>query len=178
MKKTILQTQNNVRCFEKEAHRLFSKYEQSKSRVISLEDSKQQLLNLSIIQDKLLKDAIFCVESGIYRPAYIMAWAAFIDFYEEKISSDGLIKVHSVRNAWSKHKTIEELRENIVEQQLIEVGKEIGILTKHEVSVLKGNLTKRNNCAHPSDFIPNMNETIGYLAEIMNYIERINKRKL
>ena len=165
-------------CFEEEAHRLFAKYEKSKSRVISLEDSKKQLSNLSIVQENLLRDAIFCVEKGIYRPAYVMAWAAFIDFYERKISSDGLIKVHAVRNGWSKHRTIEELRENIVEQQLIEVGKEIGILTKHEVSVLKGSLTKRNNCAHPSDFVPNMNETIGYLAEIMNYIERINTRTL
>ena len=109
MKEFILSTQNNARNFERSAHLLFSKYEKSKSRVISLEDSKKKLSNLSIIQENLLKDAIFCVESGIYRPAYVMSWAAFIDFYEEKISSDGLVKVHSARIAWSKYNTIEEL---------------------------------------------------------------------
>lgn len=178
MKKFILDTQNCVTNFEKDAHRLFSKYEKSRSRIISLEESKRQLSNLSIDQENLLKDAIFCVESGIFRPAIVMAWAAFIDFYEQKISSDGLIKVYAARNAWSKFKTIEELRENIVEHQLIEVGKDLGILTKHEVSVLKGDLTKRNNCAHPNEFIPNMNETIGYLSEMMSYIERLDKRKI
>ena len=178
MDKFFLDIINNVKNFEKDAHKVFSKYELSKSRVISLEQSKSKLSNLSINQDKLLKDAIFCIEKGICRPAYVMAWAAFIDLYEEKIASDGLNKVYQVRPAWSKFKNIEELRENIVENQLIEVGKEIGLLTKHEVSILKGDLTKRNNCAHPSDFIPDMNETLGYLSEIMKYIEKISKKTL
>ena len=178
MDKFFLNIINNVNNLEKDAHKIFSKYELSKSRVISLEQSKSKLSNLSINQDKLLKDAIFCIEKGIYRPAYVMAWAAFIDLYEEKIASDGLNKVHQVRPAWSKFKNIEELRENIVENQLIEVGKEIGLLTKHEVSILKVNLKKRNNCAHPSDFVPDMNETLGYLSEIMKYIEKISKKIL
>jgi hypothetical protein len=172
------QTQEKVKKFEKDAHKIFSRFELSKSRVISLEDSKRKLSNLSIHQEQLLKDSIFCVECGINRPAYVMAWAAFIDFYEEKISSDSLVKIRQARSNWSKFKNIEELREGIAEYQLIDVGKDIGFLTKHEVSVLKANLTKRNNCAHPSDFSPSMNETIGYLSEIMNYIEKFDKRTL
>jgi hypothetical protein len=178
MKNFFIETHTNVKKFERDAHRIFSKHETSKSRVISLEDSKQKLLNLSISQEKLLKDSIFCVECELYRPAYVMAWAALIDFYEKKISSDNLGKVHHSRNNWVKYKTVEDLRESVAEYQLIEVGREIGFLTKHEVSVLKANLTKRNNCAHPSDFSPNMNETIGYLSEIMNYIEKFDKRPL
>lgn len=167
----------NANKFEEEAHAIFSRCEKSKSRIISLEQSKNKLLSLSINQDSLLKDAIFCIESEIYRPAYVMAWAAFIDFYEQKLASDGLKKIHQARPGWSKFNTIEEIREGVVENQLIEVGKDIGLLNKHEVAILKGNLTKRNNCAHPSDFIPDMNETIGYLSEIIRYIERLSNRK-
>jgi hypothetical protein len=36
-------------------------------------------------------------------------------------------------------------------------------------------LDRRNLCAHPSDYYPNLNMTLGYIAEILKAIEGLQK---
>src|SRR5438876_6483361 len=86
--------------FEEEANNELSKHESSKSRVISLEQTRKHLKGLSVQQDELFQQAFLCIERGIYRAAHVMAWAAFIDFVEQKLASDGLVKILSARPAW------------------------------------------------------------------------------
>lgn len=163
--------------FEAAAHELFAKHETSKaSRVISLTQTRKDLAGLSLLQESLLSDALRCVELGVYRAAHVMAWAAFMDFLEEKMAADGLKAVHAQRSAWKKHKTIEELQENVVEFQLLDVARDVGLLSKSATKTLHGMLSKRNECAHPSGYEPDLNEALGYISELLKRIRTLQAK--
>jgi hypothetical protein len=167
-----------VNNFKDEAHRILSKHETAKSRVVSLDETRRLLKVLSLKQDELFQEALGCIEKGIYRAAHVMAWAGFMDFLQEKISSDGLVKLMSLRPGWSKHKTIEDIRDNIPEFQLIEAARDMKLLSKSESKTLLGLLSKRNECAHPSGYKPNMNESLGYVSELLNRIDKLHTKQI
>ena len=123
------------------------------------------------------RQALRCVEHTLYRAAHVLAWAGFIDFLEEKLGLDGLVKLRAARTAW-KAGTLEELRESVVEYQLIEVAKELGLCTKTQMKALHGMLNKRNECAHPSDFYPDMNDTLGYISELLSRVTIMQPKTL
>lgn len=164
--------------FRDEANRILGKHEASKERVITVDLTLKKLSGLSIHQDELFQDALKCVERDINRAAIVMAWAGFIDFLQEKLASDGFVKVHSARPKWSKWKTIEELRDNVNEYQQIETARSVGLLSKTAMKALHGLLSKRNECAHPSDYKPDMNESLGYISEMLNRIVQLQKKTL
>jgi hypothetical protein len=159
--------------FRNEAHEILSKTESARSRIILLDQTRSRLLVLSLQQDELFQQALACTERGIFRAAHEMAWAGFMDFLEQKLSSDGLVKVKSVKTGWSQYRTIEEIRENVPEFQLIEAARDVGLLSKSETKTLLGLLSKRNECAHPSGYKPSLNESLGYISELLNRIERL-----
>ena len=99
-----------------------------------------------------------------------MAWAAFMDYLECKLASDGLVAVMRQRPKWAQHHSIEDLRENVVESQLLDVAAEVGLLSKQECKSLKGFLATRNECAHPGPYNPQMNETLGFVAALLNRV--------
>lgn len=164
-----------VKAFEREAHAVLSVHESAQSRVVLLEDTYRRLGKLSLRQDELLRQALRCVENSLFRAAHVMAWAGFMDFLEEKLASDGLKKLRTIRPAW-KAAAVEELRENIVEYQLIEAARDLGLCTKTEAKGLQGLLNKRNECAHPSDYFPLLNESLGYISEILQRMEQMRPR--
>ena len=166
------------RVFEDEAHQILSKHESAKSRVILLNQTRNRLNILSLLQNELFEQALICMERGIYRASHVMAWAGFMDFLEQKISSDGLVKIKSIRLGWLKYNSIEEIRENLPEHQIIEAARDIGLLSKSETKTILGLLSKRNECAHPSGYNPDMNESLGYVSELINRIEKLNSRSI
>jgi len=163
--------------FRDEAHKILSVHEESLSRVIELKQTYEELSNLSIQQDELFQQALRCVENRLFRAAHVMAWAGFIDFIEEKLASDSFKKLHSARPNW-KFSTIEELRELIPEFQIIEATYSVEICRKGQMRVLLGLLNKRNECAHPSKYDPNLNETLGYISELLQRINHMKPIKL
>jgi hypothetical protein len=168
----------SVREFERQAHALLAIHESSsKSRVVVLEDTYRSLGVLNLRQDDLMKQALRCTEAGLFRAAHVMAWAAFMDFLEEKFQSDGLVKLRAARTAW-KGKNIEEMREYVNEFQLIEATLDLGLSTKNEVKALHGLLNKRNECAHPSNYYPQLNETLGYVSEVLQRIKTLQPKTL
>lgn len=167
-----------VQKFRDEAHSILERHENSPSRIISLEDARRQVVGLSLYQEGLFDEAINCVEKGCFRAAHVMAWAAFMDYLVNKLASDGLKKVKAVKSGWSRFRDVEELREHIVEHQLIDAAKDVGLLSKAEKKTLHGLLAKRNECAHPSSHEPDMNEAIGYISELLKRIKSLEKKKL
>lgn len=164
--------------FEKQAHALLAIYESvSKSRVVVLDQTYRSVAALNLRQDDLMKQALRCIEEGLYRAAHVMAWAAFMDFLEEKYQSDGLVKLRAARSAW-KGKNIEEVREYVNEYQLVEASQDLGLNTKNEVKALLGLLNKRNECAHPSNYYPQLNDTLGYISEILQRIQTLQPKTL
>ena len=166
-----------AKLIEVDAHRILAVHEASLSRVVLLENSYNRLGKLSLHQDELLRQALRCVENSLFRAAHVMAWAGFMDFLEQKLASDGLKKLRTIRPKW-KAATTEELREYAVEFQIIEAARDLGLCTKTEAKGLHGLLNKRNECAHPSNFFPLLNESLGYISEILQRIEQIRKRKI
>ena len=87
--------------FQLEAHQILSRHEAAQSsRVIVLSDTYKKLGALNLRQDDLMRQALRCVENGLFRAAHVMGWAAFMDFLEEKLQSDGLVKLRGIRQNW------------------------------------------------------------------------------
>jgi hypothetical protein len=81
-----------ARAFQREAHQVLSVHEDAPSRVVLLEQTYKRLGALSLRQDEMLRQALRCIENELFRAAHVMAWAALMDFVEEKLASDGLKK--------------------------------------------------------------------------------------
>jgi hypothetical protein len=162
-----------ARAFAVEAHRILGVHEAAQqSRVALLDETYRQLTLLNLRQDDLMRQALRCAELGLYRGAHVMAWAAFMDYLEQKLASDGLVRLHEERPNW-KGRTIEEMREYVPERQLVEVTQPLGLCTKNEMQALVSLLNRRNECAHPSDYYPELNETLGYISETLKRLERL-----
>jgi hypothetical protein len=166
-----------VKAFEQEAHAMLATHEASGSRVIVLEESYEKLTKLSLKQDELFRQALRCVEHSLFRAAHVLAWAGFMDFLEEKLAFDGLVKLRAAYPAWVAT-NVEELRESVVEYQLIEAARKLGLCTKTQMKALHGMLNKRNECAHPSDFYPDVNDTLGYISELLSRVVILQPKTL
>lgn len=177
MKKNIFNLIIKTKKFVDDAHKILDKQEDSKSRIVTLTDSYKKLQQLSIKQDDLFKQAFTCLERECFRAAHVMAWAAFIDFIEEKIFEDGGKKIKKIRPNW-KGKNPEELREGTAEFQIIDSLKDIGLCAKTETKAIQGLLNKRNECAHPNDYYPGLNESLGYISELLSRIDTLYKKSI
>lgn len=153
--------------FMEEATKILEKHESSKLRIIDLQGTRKKLTGLSLLQHDLFTQALDCIEHSLNRPAHVMAWAGYIDLLEEKLASDGLVKLKVLRPAWAKHV-----------HQLIEAAKELQLISKAAMKALHGLLSKRNECAHPSSYRPNLNETLGYVSELLNRADDLSTKSL
>lgn len=162
--------------FEEEIHDTLAYHDASSSRVYSIEKTYRTLEGLSLKQDQLFREALRCVEHGLFRSAHVMAWAGFMDFLHEMFASDGFQKLHDLRPKWSNISSVEELRESISDYQVIEAAKDLGFFTRNQIRALHGLLGKRNDCAHPSDYNPDFNETLGYISELFNRLKAIQQK--
>jgi hypothetical protein len=66
----------------------------------------------------------------------------------------------------------------VVEFQLIEAARDLGLCTKTEAKALHGLLNKRNECAHPSNYFPSLNESLGYASEILQRVGQMQPKTL
>lgn len=166
-----------VEAFGSAAHEMLATHESAPSRVVLLNETYADLAKLSVRQDDLLRQSIRCVEEGLFRAAHVMAWAGLMDFLEEKLASDGLRRLRAIRTKW-KARNVEELRENVPESQIVDVARELNLCSKSQAKALHGLLNKRNECAHPSDYYPGYNETLGYISEVIKRIDLLAARGL
>lgn len=168
---------NKAEKFKAAAHKILGIHEDSKSRIIALSSSYESLANLNVKQEDLFRQAFTCLEKECFRAAHVMAWAAFMDFVEEKLFEDGGKKLRTERSAW-KANSIEDLRENVNEFQIVEVLEIVGLCVKSERKALHGLLNKRNECAHPTDYFPGLNDSLGYITELISRAEALKKKKV
>lgn len=164
-----------VEAFRKEAHDILAIDETAKSRVVILSYTYSNLATLNVKQYELLKDALLCVQHDLFRPAHILAWNALIDLVEDIFASDNFNKLNSVRRRWNIS-CLDDLRDNYPEYQIIEACKDLNLATKGEKKILHGLLSKRNLCAHPSNYNPDFNQTLGYVADILSSIKTLQTK--
>ena len=162
-----------ARLLEADARRILSTVESAKARRFTLDASYEALGRLSLKQDDLFRQALRCVEAELYRAAHVMAWAAFVDFLHEKLAQDGLTSLRKARPAWGlKH--AEDLRSQ-ADFQVIEAGEECGLYGKTMKKALHGLLNKRNECAHPEEYYPSLNDTLGYIEELFKRLAMLRR---
>lgn len=161
--------------FHVEVKAILATHESSTARTITLEETYKRLGKLSIKQDDLLKQSLRCVEHSLFRAAHVLSWAALMDFIEAKIADDGFKGLNVVREKW-KVGTIEDLRDVGSEFQVIDALRDMNHCSKTDEKALKGLLSRRNECAHPTDYYPGLNETLGYVSEILGRIELLQGR--
>ena len=164
-----------VNSFLEDAHKILSVHEAAPSRTVILDETYKKLQGLSLQQDELLRQALRCVENKLYRASHILAWTALMDLIENILAYDGFKKLNSVRAKWNIS-SLDQLRENIAEFQIIEACKDLKLATRSEMRMFHGFLSKRNLCAHPSNFFPDYNQTLGYMADILNAIKNLQDR--
>jgi len=164
--------------FRNDANAILGTHESAqKSRIILLEETYDKLALLNLKQDNLFKQALRCAENELYRAAHVMAWAACEDFIEEKLSEDGLVKLRAARPAW-QGADIREMAEYIPERQFVDVMKVLGLTTKNETAAFVSLLQKRNECAHPTGYYPDLNQTLGYMSEILLRLKSLSLKSL
>ena len=168
----------DLETFERKALEILAKYGSSSARAITLHDLRANLKVLTLRQDSLFKQAINCAEFGLFRASHVMAWVAFMDSLQEKLVSDNLVAVHATRPKWRKWKTLGDLRENVSDFQLIQVAKDVGIITRNDMRSLQGQLARRNDCAHPSSYEPSLNSAIGYIDDLLRQAGEVHWKPL
>ena len=159
-----------AQAFKQEAHRILARHEAATSRIILLSESYKKLSGLTLQQDELFRQALRCVEHSLFRSAHVMAWAGFADWLQNELMRKWLARLKQVRPNW-KVQTVEQLKEQFPEYQHIEACAEVGMCGKTVGKALQGLLNKRNECAHPSSYSPDLNETLGYVSELFKRIE-------
>lgn len=161
--------------FYTEANGTFSQIESSKSRKISLDSSYKHLANLNLKEDELFRQSLRCVELEVYRASHIMAWCGFFDCIIRLLSSDNFESLKAVRPNWS-FSNAEELGENYSEHSIIESLRLMSIVGKADQKSLVGLLSRRNECAHPTGYFPDLNQTLGFISEIFDRLKKLEKR--
>ncbi len=167
----IAEVVRRVVALEVDAQRLLARHEAAPARRISLESSYGRLGKLSLRQDELFREALRAVEVGLFRASHVLAWSGFIDFLHVLIDAKGANAIAAARPAWMV-RTAEDLRDH-ADFQVIELGRDLALYNKTVMKALHGLLNKRNEAAHPTDYFPDMNETLGYVSEIFHRIERL-----
>jgi hypothetical protein len=165
------QTVVGVQKLDHEIQSILSTYEASPSRLITLEKSYAELESLSLAQDELFREALRAVEQGLYRAAHVLAWAGFMDWLHHLLADHHLDAVKSERPKW-KIESAEDLRA-YGDFQVIETGKAAKVYVASTMRSFHGLLDRRNECAHPSDYFPDLNMALGYITDLLDRTKRM-----
>jgi hypothetical protein len=158
-----------------DAKRILALHEASAARIVVLEDTYRVLGRLSLDQDDLFRQALRAAEHGLFRSAIIMAWAGFMDYAEERLGADGFKAVNARYQAW-KISDIDDLRDKINDFQVIDALYAVKLCSKGAKKSLHGLLSTRNECAHPSDFYPVLNDSLGFISQLLQRVQTMGPK--
>lgn len=158
---------------DRDAKAILATHEAAVSRVITLEASYKKLGALSLAQDEMFRESLRAVENELFRAAHVLAWAGFIDFLHNILVDNHLAALRTAREKWNVG-SAEDLRAHS-DYAVIETGKVVGAYRNTMMHTLHGFLGRRNECAHPSDYFPDLNSTLGYVSDLIDRIKRLEK---
>ena len=162
---------SRIAALETESKALLATHEAATSRIVTLEQSYVKLTDLSLDQDELFRESLRAVENGLFRAAHVLAWAGFIDWLHNHLVDDHLSAITAAQPNWTI-KSAEDFRE-YSDFQVIETGKKAKVYNNTMMRTLHGLLSRRNECAHPSPYFPDLNRTLGYVSDLVERIERL-----
>jgi hypothetical protein len=148
------------------AHRALSKHESAASRVVLLEDLTKSLSGTPVDVQDYFSEAIACLESELYRSGIVLAWAGHFHVFSEQFYQKHESDIRTARPKWS-FKDLSELKESVAESHFLIVAKDVKFTTRAKLRILDGQLSLRNQCAHPTLYRPSMNAAIGYVDDMI-----------
>ncbi|WP_017939002.1 hypothetical protein [Zestomonas thermotolerans] len=148
------------------AHRALSKHESAASRVVLLEDLTKSLSGTPVDVQDYFSEAIACLEGELYRSGIVLAWAGHFHVFSEVCYQKHEADIRAARPKWA-FKDLSELKESVAESQFLIVAKDVKFTTKAQLRILDGQLSQRNQCAHPTLYRPSMNAAIGYVDDMI-----------
>lgn len=149
------------------AHRSLAKHESAASRVVLLEDLSKRLSGTPVDVQDYFSEAISCLEKSLYRSGIVLAWSGHYHVFSEACFQTHEADIHRARPKWS-FKDLAELKEVVAEGQFLIVAKDVRFISKAELRILDGQLSLRNQCAHPTLYRPSMNAAIGYVDAMID----------
>lgn len=156
------------------AHETLAKHESAASRVIILERVSKNLSGAPVDVQDYFSEAVTCLENKLYRSGIVLAWAGHFHLLCETLLQIKIDDLRRARPSWN-FKDAPELKETCPESQILTAAKDINFITKPMLRILDGQLSVRNQCAHPTLYRPSMNEAIGYvdamIRQTLNYIK-------
>jgi hypothetical protein len=156
---------------EDDARAILATHEGAASRIITLEGTYATLTGLSLDQEELFRESLRAVQQGLFRAAHVLAWAGFIDYLHNFFYAEHLPALRTARPKWSLS-AAEDLREQS-DFGVIEAGKAANVYGNTMMRGLQGLLSRRNECAHPSTYLPDLNMTLGYMSDLFDRIKRL-----
>ncbi|HLI46127.1 MAG TPA: hypothetical protein VKU94_02940 [Geobacterales bacterium] len=152
---------------KREVNKILENFENSIHRVVTIQDMYSRLDTLSIRQDRLLREAIDCIRFKLFRASIVLAWSAM---------SDLLIEIYFKRIDQSK--TFDEVSNEFNDNRLIEQLRARRLIDKQTEKLLKGNLAIRDEFAHPSLYEPDLNQSLGYMSQILAIMSSLKGKAL
>lgn len=149
------------------SHEILARYGHAQSRVITIRDLLVKLDSVSIDIASYFKEAVGCLEQNFLRAAIVFAWAGFFRVFAEYVYANKEGDLRKIRHKWS-FKDVQELLETQSESQIIDVAKELKVVSRGDTRIFQGRLAQRNKCAHPSLYQPSQNEAIGYVDQVIS----------
>ena len=159
------------------AHQALAKHEKAASRVVLLEDLTKNLSGTPVDVQDYFSESVSCLEGELYRAGIVLAWTGHFHVFSEVFYQKHEADIKAARTKWT-FKDLAELKESQSECQLLIVAKDVKFTTKSQLRILDGQLSMRNQCAHPTLYRPSMNAAIGYVdAMIRQTLTYLNNLK-
>lgn len=99
-----------------------------------------------------------------------MTWAAFMDFAEEKLASDGF---RALNASYLELKIVDlgDLRNKKPDYQIVDALRATKLCARGKMKSIHGLLSVRNESAHPSAFLPDFNRALGFVSDIFRRLK-------
>lgn len=154
-------------------HEILQSHEAAESRVVYLRDSFTRLEDLPVDVAQYYREALQALQVGCYRAAVVLSWAGFVYTLVEYMVTNHAAPLASHYPKW-KTGTVTTLLETTPEAQLLDAARTINIINKQKLNIYKGWLSVRNQCAHPTLYVPSRNVALGYVdavaSELVDYL--------
>jgi hypothetical protein len=148
------------------AHFALSRHESAPSRVVLLEDLAKALSGSPVDVQDYFSEAICCIENKLYRSSVVVGWAGFFNLFSVALYANHEAEIRAKRTNWTFN-DLTELTETRTENDLLVVAKDVKFINNPTRRIYDGQLSTRNQCAHPTLYRPSMNEAIGFVDRMI-----------
>ena len=164
---TVEEWQRRALVARNEAHQILAAHDSAtKSRVVLLEKLLRQLGPLPVDVRDYFHEATTCLEHGLTRAAIVLAWSGFFYTISAVLYQQHEAQLRVQRPNW-KFGSFEDLRESYGESGILDAVRAVNLITKSDLKQMQGQLSRRNQCAHPTLYRPSVNVALAYVDEMI-----------